>query len=215
MYILDQSAEENMGANQFNGATKGSKPSNGNMYVFRLAETYLLRAEARFYQGHPDTAADDVNEVRRRANAKKMFTTVTIGDIADERARELYMEEWRQPELTRISWALARSGQPDEWGNTYSLSNWDKQSGTDSKGGSYWYQRCLHYNIFNRGAIQSGATLNYRIDKRNLFWPVPNSVIIANIDSKLRQNFGYDGYDESTPMFTDWREAMADDERVQ
>lgn len=43
-----------------------------------------------------------------------MFTTVTIGDIADERARELYLEEWRQPELTRISWCLARSGQPDD-----------------------------------------------------------------------------------------------------
>lgn len=211
MYILDQSAEENQGANQFNGATKGSVCSNGNMYIFRLAETYLLRAEARFYQGNASGAAQDVNVVRQRANAKKMFTTVTIGDICDERGRELYMEEWRQPELTRISWALARSGQPDEWGNTYSLSNWDKQSGTDLQGGSYWYQRCLHYNIFNRGTIYSGTNLNYRVDKRNLFWPVPNDVITANTEGKLRQNYGYDDYDESTPMFTNWEDAVADE----
>ena len=214
MYILDQAAEENMNANQFNGATKGSKCSNGNMYLFRLAETYLLRAEARFYQGNASGAAQDVNAFRERANAKKMFSTVTIGDIADERGRELYMEEWRQPELTRISWCLARSGQPDEWGNTYSLDNWDKQSGTDLSGGSYWYQRCLHYNIFNRGPILSKTTLNYTVDKRNLFWPVPNSVITANIGGQLRQNYGYDGYSDNIEMFTDWEEAVADEDRI-
>ena len=52
VYIVDQSAEENMNANQFNGATKGNNVSNGNLYLFRLAETYLLRAEAKFYQGN-------------------------------------------------------------------------------------------------------------------------------------------------------------------
>lgn len=214
LYILDQAAEENMGATQFNGATKGSKPSNGNLYLFRLAETYLLRAEAKFYQGRAADAAEDVNVVRRRANAKKMFTTVTIGDILDERARELYMEEFRQLEMCRISWCLARSGQPDEWGNTYSLDNWDKQSGTDENGGSYWYQRCIKYNLFNHGEIFSSKTLNYRVDKRNLFWPVPNSAITANYQGQMRQNYGYDGYDANIPMFTDWEEAVADEDRM-
>ncbi len=201
-----------MGANQFNGATKGNSVSNGNLYLFRLAETYLLRAEAKFYQGNPIGAAEDVNVVRRRANAKKMFTTVTIGDIADERARELYLEEWRQPELTRISWCLARSGQPDEWGETYNLSTWDKQSGTDLNGGSYWYKRTTRYNIFNHGPIVSNKELNYQVDKRNLFWPIPNSAITANTGARLRQNYGYDGYDEAIPMFTNWEEAVADEE---
>lgn len=180
--------------------------------LFRLAETYLLRAEAKFYQGNPIGAAEDVNVVRRRANAKKMFTTVTIGDIADERARELYLEEWRQPELTRISWCLARSGQPDEWGETYNLSTWDKQSGTDLNGGSYWYKRTTRYNIFNHGPIVSNKELNYQVDKRNLFWPIPNSAITANTGARLRQNYGYDGYDEAIPMFTNWEEAVADEE---
>lgn len=209
MYILDVAAEENMGANQFNGANKGTVCSNGNMYIFRLAETYLLRAEAKFYQGRAAEAAEDVNVIRRRANAKYMFTTVTIGDIADERARELYMEEWRQPELARLSWCLAKSGKPDEWGNTYDIKTWDKQSGTDKVGGSYWYQRCLHYNIFNRGQITSKKVLNYQVDKRNLFWPIPNSVLTANIGAQLRQNYGYDGYDDSVFMFTNWEDAVA------
>ena len=212
MYILDQSAEENKGANQFNGATKGSKCSNGNMYLFRLAETYLLRAEAKFYQNNTTGAAADVNVVRARANAKKMFTTVTIGDILDERARELYMEEWRQPEMTRISWCLAKSGQPDEWGNVYDINTWDKQSGTDLNGGSYWYKRVTTYSLFNKGKILSKVNLNYQVDKRNLFWPIPNSAITANINAKLRQNFGYDGYDASIEMWTNWEDAVADED---
>lgn len=215
MYILDVSSEENKNANQFNGATKGSYCSNGNMYLFRLAETYLLRAEAKFYQDNSTGAAQDVNAVRSRANAKKMFTTVTIGDICDERARELYMEEWRQPELTRISWCLAKSNQPDEWGNIYDIKTWDKQSGTDLNGGSYWFKRCTRYSIFNHGTILSKVNLNYQVDKHNLFWPVPNSAITANIGAKLRQNYGYDGYDDSAVMWTNWEEAVADEDKVQ
>ena len=211
VYILDEAAEANMGANQFNGATKGAKCSNGNLYLFRLAETYLLRAEAKFYQGNAAGAAEDVNVVRRRANAKKMYTTVTIGDIADERARELYLEEWRQPELTRISWCLAKSGKPDEWGETYDINTWDKQDGTDLKGGSYWFKRCTRYSLFNHGPIVSKKTLNYQVDKHNLFWPVPNSAITANIGAQLRQNYGYDGYDDSIEMWTNWEDAAADE----
>lgn len=214
VYIKDAAAEENKNANQFNGATKGSTCSNGDLYLFRLAETYLLRAEAKFYQGNASGAADDVNAVRRRANAKKMFTTVTIGDITDERARELYLEEWRQPELARISWCLARSGKPDEWGETYDLSTWDKQAGTDLNGGSYWYKRCTKYSLFNRGPIFSNKQLNYQVDKRNVFWPVPNSAITANIGATLRQNFGYDGYDASVEMWTNWEDAVADEDKV-
>lgn len=215
VYILDQAAEENQGSNSFVGATNGNATSNGNMYLFRLAETYLLRAEAKFYQGNAAGAAEDVNVIRRRANAKKMFTTVTIGDICDERARELYLEEWRQPELTRISWCLARSGRPDEWGETYDLATWDKQSGTDLNGGSYWFKRTTRYNIFNHGPINSGKELNYRVDKRNLFWPVPNSAITANTGAQLRQNYGYDGYDDSVFMFDNWQDAVADEETAE
>ena len=147
LYILDTPNENNMGANQFQGAS--GKGANGDMYLFRLAETYLLRAEARLYQKNATGAAEDVNAVRRRANAKKMYTTVNIGDIMAERARELYLEEFRQAEMVRVSWCLARSGVADEWGNTYDLSNWDKQEGTDLNGGSYWFRRCTTYNVFN------------------------------------------------------------------
>lgn len=208
-YILDKTDENNLGATSFVGATTGS---NGNLYLFRLAETYLIRAEARFYQGNTSGATEDVNVIRRRANARYMYKTVTIGDIVDERARELYMEEWRQAELVRVSWCLAKSGKADEWGETYNVNTWDKQDGTDLKGGSYWYKRCTRYNLFNHGSIQSnGVSFNYVVNKHNLFWPVPNSAITANTGAALRQNYGYDGYNDATPMFADWHKAVADE----
>ena len=214
LYILDAVAEADLSANQFQGAQ--GVGCNGDMYLFRLAETYLLRAEARFYQGKSAEAAEDVNAIRRRANAKKMYTTVTIGDIMDERARELYMEEFRQAEMVRVSWCLAKSGKPDEWGNTYDLNTWDKQEGTDLSGGSYWYKRCTTYNVFNqdygRGA-QGSQTFEYKINKHNLFWPVPNSAITANNKAELRQNYGYDGYSDNIPMWTNWEDAVADENK--
>ena len=211
LYILDEVNEANMGANQFQGAS--GKGCNGDVYLFRLADTYLLRAEARFYKGDAAGAAQDVNAVRRRANAKKMYTTVTIGDIMDERARELYLEEFRQAEMCRVSWCLAKCGRPDEWGETYDLNTWDKQDGTDLNGGSYWYKRCTRYNVFNqpfgKGA-QGSQTFEYKINKHNLFWPVPNSAITANNKGTLRQNYGYDGYDANIEMWTNWEDADAD-----
>ncbi len=211
-YVLDQTAENNMGANQFNGVSTGS---NGNMYLFRLAETYLIRAEAKFYQGNSAGAASDVNAVRSRAKARHMFENVTIGDIVDERARELFFEEWRQAELVRVSWCLAKSGKADEWGNTYDLKNWDKQEGVDKSGGSYWFRRLTTYSLFNKGVIQSnGTSFNFQVNKHNLFWPIPNSAITANNGARLQQNFGYDGYDASIEMWSSWEDAVADEDKT-
>jgi starch-binding outer membrane protein, SusD/RagB family len=71
-------------------------------YIMRLAETYLLRAEAYMLKGDLTSAAADINVVRGRALA----TPVTPGDvnmdlILDERARELYGEEFRLSTLMR------------------------------------------------------------------------------------------------------------------
>jgi len=51
------------------------------------------------------------------------------------------------------------------------------------------------------------------MDKRNLFWPVPNSAITANNKGQLAQNYGYDGYDASVPMWETWEEAVADEDK--
>lgn len=72
-------------------------------YLFRLAETYLLRAEA--YLGLTNTvqAAADINIVRARSNASPVAAgSVDIDLILDERMREFGMEEKRMFTLMRM-----------------------------------------------------------------------------------------------------------------
>lgn len=81
--------------------------TGGNLYtdhyIFRLAGTYLLRAEAYIMKGDNTNAAIDINEVRNRANATPVDPAdVDIHYLLDERARELTIEEPRQLILRRM-----------------------------------------------------------------------------------------------------------------
>jgi len=211
---LDVGNEANMSATQFNGATSGSTGGHGDIYLYRLAEAYLLRAEAKFYLGQDATS--DVNALRSRARCKQLYTSVNIGDIMNERARELHMEEWRNVELTRVSLCLALSGKPDEWGNTYNVNNWDKQTDMDPTGGSYWWQRICHYNnYYNKGPIRSNNRDQYHtLAKHNLYWPIRENVINSNREGRIAQVFGYAGYEASDPVWDNWQDAVDDEDMV-
>jgi tetratricopeptide (TPR) repeat protein len=90
-----------------NNATSGQTAKD--VMVYRLAETYLLRAEAYFRKGDLVRAAADINAVRERAHAKPALTAeVTIDYILDERARELITEEPRRRTLMRMGKLVER-----------------------------------------------------------------------------------------------------------
>ncbi|MBT9190155.1 MULTISPECIES: RagB/SusD family nutrient uptake outer membrane protein [Zobellia] len=73
-------------------------------YQIRLAETYLLRAEAYLAQGNFSKAADDINMLRNRAGAEPVEASeVDIDYILDERMRELNYEENRRMTLSRLN----------------------------------------------------------------------------------------------------------------
>jgi len=87
-------------------ATSKRKNDNGrtwkDWYIMRLSETYLLRAEAYMLKGDLGSAANDINAVRLRAKATPVIAgDVTMDLILDERARELYGEEFRLNTLMR------------------------------------------------------------------------------------------------------------------
>ena len=68
----------------------------------RLADTYLLKAEAQFKLGLPDAAATTINIIRTRSNATPITAAdVNIDFILDERSRELFIEEERRCTLLR------------------------------------------------------------------------------------------------------------------
>ncbi len=86
----------------------GAAQYNDQPYI-RVAETYLLLAEAQMKRGNTAAAAATVNILRARAGA----TPITAGDVTmdfilDERSRELVTEEQRRYTLIRTGTWLTR-----------------------------------------------------------------------------------------------------------
>jgi hypothetical protein len=87
----------------------GAEQHNDQPYL-RLAETYLLLAEAYFRQGKLAQAAATINVLRARANASPITAgQVTLDFILDERSRELLTEEQRRYTLLRTGTWLERT----------------------------------------------------------------------------------------------------------
>ena len=140
---------------------EGGGYSNNDHYAMRLAETYLLRAEAYLRKGETANAAADINVVRERSNA----TPVEVGDVnldylLDERVRELYAEEWRLVTLMRMR---------------------------EVDGVNVYVDRTRRFYDNDQAVGGVGAGI---LD-HNRLWPIPQSEIDLNIDGNLEQNPGY------------------------
>lgn len=108
IYPIIRKVEGKVGA-LTNTATQYSGRTFQDIMVFRLAETYLLRAEAYLGLNDLQKAADDINTVRTRSNAKTIVASdVTLDYILDERARELTVEEPRRRTLVRTNKLVER-----------------------------------------------------------------------------------------------------------
>ncbi len=102
-------------AQNLNGADNGwsvakygtADQDNNNAYVFRLAEMYLIRAEARAHQGNvtgANSAQTDINILRDRANAPavgNISQNDMLTAIENERRYELAFEGHRWYDLVR------------------------------------------------------------------------------------------------------------------
>lgn len=71
-----------------------------NVMIYRLAETYLIGAEAHMMLNNTGVALDYINAVRTRANTEAI-TSIDLQAVLDERARELAFEGQRWFTLKR------------------------------------------------------------------------------------------------------------------
>lgn len=167
----------------------GKVPVGGytDQYIFRLAETYLNRAEARWWQGDLDGATEDVNVIRRRAHAPELPAgSVTLEQILDERARELFIEDHRKTELTRIAYLKAKQGI-----DGYSLDNFSEKN--------WYYDRIMEKNNFFREQYFYDTNA-FVMEPYHVLWPVPQNAIESNTQGRINQNYGYDGYKDNIPV---------------
>jgi len=176
---------------------KRTQPQGGNTdwYVFRLAESYLLRAEAKFWMGDLAGAATDINAVRNRAGAGSYDASeINIGTILDERARELYYEEPRKTELTRMARIFAMTGKTAYNGKSYSESDFSQNN--------FYYDRIMEKtDYYNKGVFtRHGDT--YTMSPYHVLWPIPQGAINSNTKGHLNQNEGYYGSENNIPPLT-------------
>ena len=130
---------------------------------FRLAEQYLIRAEAYCRQQQYSKASADLTELRAaRFQSGKGTMTVNatnwLENIANERVRELYMEGHRLHDMKR-------------WGKEYN----------EGKG----FERTPQTN-----SLEEGSRLKISADNYMFVWPIPRHEVEAP-GSQVQQNEGY------------------------
>jgi hypothetical protein len=163
---------------------------HSDWYMFRLAETYLLRAEAYFWKGDLASAALDLNEIRTRAGCAPITAAeVNMAAIVDERARELFFEENRKTEMTRISYLFAKTGKAAENGKVYTLAKFSDDN--------YLFDRVMAKNNFYKLGLVTNHGDKYTMSPYHILWPIPTRSINGNTNGRINQNKGYVGYENN------------------
>ena len=92
----------------FNNEENGGGNVDNDYVIFRLGDVLLMKAEAILRGGtgtiagsYGSTALIIVNGVRTNRGATAL-AAVTLDNLIDERARELYLESWRRQDLVRF-----------------------------------------------------------------------------------------------------------------
>lgn len=97
-----------------------------NQVYLRLANTYLLLAEAQFKSGDNSGAAATINVIRQRANASVITAAdIDLTFILEERARELMLEEHRRHTLVRTNTWYERTQEHNLNGGQYILPHFN------------------------------------------------------------------------------------------
>lgn len=166
-------------------------------YIYRLAEAYLMRAEALVWLERGGDAVNDLNVIRTRAGAAAMTGVATLDDVFDERARELFLEEFRRNEMVRVSFTKAKLKQDGYSLSTLSQKNWyyDRMSKKNNIFFNVTAGQPRHFAYGDGGS----NVLVYDMSPFHIFWPVPESAINDNTKAQLNQNYGYVGHEKNVP----------------
>ena len=137
--------------------------------VFRLAEMYLIEAEAAVMSGKD--AATPLNELRNHRGLPDIEGEVSLQDVKNERYRELLLEGFRLSDLKR-------------WNEN--MSRGTAQTGaTSPTGASPWYTNHGDYTTtVGRDIVKEAGDYMF-------VWPIPASEIFANPQLESQQNPGW------------------------
>lgn len=131
-------------------ATHDPSQTDNDIFVMRLAEAYLIFAEAEARAAGSNTTLQAgtayINTLRARANNNIQKGSYTLDEVLDERSRELYFEGMRRTDLIRYGYFGGNSGYTWQW------------KGGVQAGGKFDAFR----NIFPLPTTELGANINLK-----------------------------------------------------
>ena len=147
----------------------GDNCNNTNLCIARLAEAYLLYAEACIATGNNAEAKKYINRIQQRAGSKTISAEVNLQVLQDEKQYELWFEGCRWFDIVR--WGIAKQCYDKVLDNI--PLQWDEywQSG-GTKPHKLVYQ--VHHPFKD-----AGITLKFQ-EGKNEYWPLPQTVIEVN-----------------------------------
>ena len=147
----------------------GDNCNNTNFCLARLAEAYLLYAEAALATGNSAEALKYVNKIQERAGSKTISSSVDLQTIMDEKQYELWFEGCRWFDIVR--WGIAKQCYDKVLDNI--PLQWDEYF---QSGGTKPHK--LVYKIHHPFA-EAGIKLEF-VAGKNEYWPIPQTVIEVN-----------------------------------
>ena len=131
-------------------ATHDPSQTDNDIFVMRLAEAYLIYAEAEARAAGTTSTLEKgtgyINMLRSRANNNVQKASYTLDEVLDERSRELYFEGVRRTDLIRYGYFGGNSGYTWQW------------KGGIQSGGKFEAYR----NIFPLPSTELGANVNLK-----------------------------------------------------
>ena len=185
---------------------RATKEESADYPVLRLAEVYLIYAEALFERNGEiknEQLDESINKLRDRAGIAHLSNELVkdngldmLEEIRRERAIELYMEGFRFDDLKR--WGIAEQTLNESRlgmvvGNADNPTTFVDSNGnpTDkyAKNTYVWGEETIDTKYGQLNCVVVDSKQNFSFTKTHYLWPIPQRQI--NLNPNLKQNPGY------------------------
>jgi hypothetical protein len=188
------------------GTYRNANQESANYPIIRLAEVYLIYAEALFEKNGVISDADlnlSINKIRARAGVAGLTNALVTAngldmrdEIRRERTLELYREGFRYDDLKRWGIAEAELNQStcgQVVGDASYVTPYKDATGTATaayKPSTYvWGEETINTGKGPLKCIVLDGKSNRVFSKKNYLWPIPQGQ--RNLNPNLKQNPGY------------------------
>lgn len=156
----------------------GDNCNNTNLCLARLAEAYLIYAEACIQTGAAGEAKKYINKIQQRAGSQTISETVDMQVLMDEKQYELWFEGCRWHDIVR--WGIAKQCYDKVLDNIpYQFDEYWTSGGTKP--------HKLVYEVRHPWKDLKNINIEF-VANMHEYWPIPKSVL--DVNDQMTQVYG-------------------------